>query len=186
MPHALEVSEPLPSLTVRHRDRSSLILGGEVTLVQITEEDAQHLGRDHADLAQECRDIIQEALASYRQSYSFDTLLRGIAFASLATLALLLVAKGIRRGGRWLAGKLDEVGREKIPLAEVPLAGAARLRSDRSGAFGLGSPVGRSTRYIAFRDGNAPATAASGVLGTGGKTGRSGSLFPPGRGSEGG
>ncbi|MBV8885841.1 MAG: hypothetical protein JO235_17850, partial [Chroococcidiopsidaceae cyanobacterium CP_BM_RX_35] len=77
------------SIRVEEQGNTSVVIAGHTTLLTVLDADRQ-ADQSHQQLAKETAQILKLAIAEYRESRSAKQIVRGILFAILSTLVLLI------------------------------------------------------------------------------------------------
>jgi len=96
-------------VTVVEQDGVSLIKGGAVELMSVTDAEAALEGLPRRRLAERYADATRRAIVTYREERSARRLLRSAGLTVVATALLVLVLFGLRRAGRWAEDRLRSV-----------------------------------------------------------------------------
>ena len=121
----------------------SLIQIGRVTVMTVTNEDAQALGVSRAEAAVGYRQAIIDGVRAYREDATFRGVLRNAAVAAVALVLLVLVLRGLGWAFGWLdrrtagvrgrvlrpvrIGTLEVVGRDQVARLGRAFGGLLRV-----------------------------------------------------------
>ena len=86
--HLIQVDK----ITAFDGETTSDVIGGDLIIMSVTEEDAKAAGKKRSELAREYALILRNAIREQRQSYSMKAILTGIVLALLMTALFVLAA----------------------------------------------------------------------------------------------
>ncbi len=100
------------------------IVAGDIVIMTVTEADARQAGIPVATMALENAESIRKALAEYRSATSWESILKGVLYTILLTVALVALLYALKRSDAWLnekmpvlrdrLGQWQEISRQKI------------------------------------------------------------------------
>lgn len=82
---------------VDDRGEDSVVRAGNTVLFTVTQEDTRGIAYTHQEAAQITADIIQAAIADYREARSTRQLIRGVVLALVSTVALIIFLRGLQQ-----------------------------------------------------------------------------------------
>ncbi|HLA28179.1 MAG TPA: mechanosensitive ion channel domain-containing protein [Syntrophales bacterium] len=91
--HLIQVDK----ITAFDGETTSDVIGGDLIIMSVTEEDAKAAGKKRSELAREYALILRNAIREQRQSYSMKAILTGIVLALLMTALFVLAAIFVKK-----------------------------------------------------------------------------------------
>ena len=91
------------------RVKAILIMSGKVYIGAVWDYEADDLGIEHQELADQRLEVIRQAIVDYRENISVRSIIRGGIFAVVAAALFLVIIKVISRLRRRLVGYLEKM-----------------------------------------------------------------------------
>jgi small-conductance mechanosensitive channel len=125
-----QTTSRIEGLTVVEEEATSQIVSEDLVIATVTDADARAAGQTRQELAENYAQAIRETALALRQQYSLRTILLGVLYALLATVALVVIFKLLSTGLAKLKKKLTDwrgVYIRSIRIQKLELLTAARI-----------------------------------------------------------
>jgi small-conductance mechanosensitive channel len=87
----------LDAIQVVEQNNESLVKAGDILLLTVRDVEAKGYGQSHEAIAEQVVKQIRATVQDYREQRSFNSLIQGIVFAGLSTIAFLLFIKVLQK-----------------------------------------------------------------------------------------